>query len=314
MSAARVLQWVERAAAALVLGFLAWYLVRHWHEVAAYRWTVQWSRLALASVLVVIVYSGFVLVWRRLLGAFGGSLSVVDAHRVWYLGNLGRYVPGKLLQLAGTAYMARIKGVSPVVTIAASLASQLFVLGGGLVVAAVTLPELAGDPRIKLAGLSFAMVFALVGLTPIFGMLHRAALRLARRPELYVPIALRERAVVLVATTSLMAIFGVAFYFFVTAVTTAERDALLPLVGIHAAAYLAGYLAIFAPGGLGIREGAYALLLAIYVPASVAVAIAILARLWVTLCELAVVAVLVARYGTGDLRTSAGTAPRIIHG
>ena len=50
------------------------------------------------------------------------------------------------------------------------------------------------------------------------------------------------------------------------------------------------------------REGVYALLLAFYIPASIAVAVAILARLWLTFLELAVVAVLVARYGIADLR------------
>lgn len=315
-ASARLLRWVERGAAAAVAAFLGWFLARHWREVSAYDWTIDWPRLALATGAVILAYSGFVLVWRKLLRAFGGTLSVADSHRVWYLGNLGRYVPGKVLQLAGTAYMARAKGVSPVVTVAASLAAQVFVLGGGLVVAVVALPDVAVRvaPAVRSAGLTFAAVFVVVTLTPLFGALHRLALRMAGRRELYAPIALRVRFLVLVTTTALMTLLGVGFYLFVTATTSAPRDEMLALVGISAAGYLAGYLAVFVPGGLGVREGVYALLLAVYIPASVAVAVAILTRLWLTLCELVVVALLVARYGIADLRAPTESIPRTAHG
>lgn len=302
-----MIRWIERAAAVVVGIFLIGYLARHWQQVAGYAWTVDALRLALASACLLIAYSGFALTWRRVLAAFGGSLSVADAHRVWYLGNLGRYVPGKVLQLAGTAYLARAKGVSPVVTVGASLVAQLFVLGGGLVVAAVALPDLADEaaPALRPAGLTFAAAFVLVALTPLFGALHRFALRVARRPDLHAPIGITERLLVLAASTACMGLFGAAFYLFVTATTNAPRDAVLPLVGIATGGYLAGYLAVFVPGGLGVREGVYALLLALYIPASVAIAVAILARLWLTLLELTAVAVLVARYGTADLRAPA---------
>ena len=123
-----VLRWAERLGALLVIGFLGAYLVRNGAEVAAHPWRIEWLRLLLGTVCVLAAYSGFVLSWRRIISRFGGPLSVLDGHRIWYLGNLGRYVPGKVLQLAGTAYLARAKGVSPVLTVSASLTSQAFVL------------------------------------------------------------------------------------------------------------------------------------------------------------------------------------------
>ena len=107
----RILRWFERIAGGLVVAFLAVYLARNWSEVTAHPWRIHWMRMALATVCVLLAYSVFVLCWRRILGHLGGRLSVRDAHRVWYIGNLARYVPGKVLQLAGTAYLARAKGV-----------------------------------------------------------------------------------------------------------------------------------------------------------------------------------------------------------
>ena len=317
--ARRWLRWLERLAGVLVLGFLALYLFRNWSEVRAHPWSIDWSRLVLASLCVLAAYSGFVLCWRRILGRLGGRLSVRDAHRIWYIGNLARYVPGKVLQLAGTAYLARAKGVSPVLTVSASLISQLFVLAGGLVVAASTLPGL-GASAVDLGvtwpiGLGIAALLLLVVLSPALDLAFRFGLRALGRSEYHASVPIAERVVLLAANVVTWVVFGAGFWLFVRAVTPIEADSLLPMIGISAAGYVGGYLAVFVPGGLGVREGLYALLLTAWVPPSMAVAIAIFCRLWLTACELLPVSVLVGRYGLADLRTATpDPRPRAAHG
>lgn len=315
----RGLRWAERIAGAVVILFLAWYLFRNWSELSAHPWIVDWPRLALATFCVLVAYSGFVLCWRRILSRLGGRLSAVDAHRIWYIGNLGRYVPGKLLQLAGTAYLARAKGVSPVLSVSASLASQLFVLAAGLVVAAAALPQLkSGASGFAVPwpiGLGLAALFLGIVLTPGLDFAYRLALRLLRRSEYHEIVPTGERLILLAANLAAWAAFGTGFWLFVRAVAPIEGDTLVPMIGICAAGYVGGYLAVFVPGGLGVREGLYALLLAAYVPASMAVAIAVFCRLWLTACELLPVSVLVGRYGLADLRAdSSDPSPRPAHG
>jgi hypothetical protein len=315
----RRLRWLERLAALVVLGFLALYLVRHWSEVTAHPWTIHWPRLVLATLCVLAAYSGFVLCWRRILRHLGGRLSVRDAHRIWYIGNLARYVPGKVLQLAGTAYLARAKGVSPVLTVSASLTSQIFVLAGGLVVATATLPEVAASAAdldvLWPIGLALAALLLLVVLTPILDLAYRLVLRVLGRSEYYEIVPTGEKLVLLTANLLAWCAFGAGFWLFVRAVAPIEADTILPMIGICAAGYVGGYLAIFVPGGLGVREGIYALLLAAYVPPSIAVAIAVFCRLWLTACELLPVFLLVGRYGLADLRAGASDpSPRSVHG
>lgn len=308
----RWLRWLERAAAFVVLVFLAGYLARHWSEVTSHPWTIDWSRLALASAFVPVAYSGFVIVWRRILLRLGGRLGIVDAHRIWYLGNLGRYVPGKVLQLAGTAYLARAKGVSPVLSVSASLTAQVLVLGSGLVVAAATLPELGIPWPVGLA--AAALVLAVV-LTRALDATYRFALRVIGRSEYYQTLPAGEKLALLIVDLGAWLVLGTGFWLFVRSLAPIEAAALVPMIGICAAGYVGGYLAVFVPGGLGVREGIYALLLGAYVSPSVAVAIAVFARLWLTACELVPVALLVARYGLSDLRSGAtDPRPRPAHG
>jgi uncharacterized membrane protein YbhN (UPF0104 family) len=314
----RILRWLERIAGALVVLFLAVYLARNWSEVTAHPWRIDWTRMVLATAGVLVAYSAFVLCWRRILGHLGGRLSVRDAHRVWYIGNLARYVPGKVLQLAGTAYLARAKGVSPVLTVSASLTSQLFVLAAGLVIAATTLPDVAaaaGREEVRPIGFAVAALLLLFLLTPALDLAYRLVLRAIGRGEYHQRVPIGERIVLLAANLAAWLAFGVGFWLFVRAVAPIGADTLVPMIGISAAGYVGGYLAVFVPGGLGVREGLYALLLAAYVPPTMALTIAIACRLWLTACELLPVSLLVARYGLADLRAGGSEpAPGTAHG
>jgi uncharacterized membrane protein YbhN (UPF0104 family) len=50
-------------------------------------------------------------------------------------------------------------------------------------------------------------------------------------------------------------------------------------------------IALFAPGGLGIREGVLVYLLSDLIPGSVAVILSVLTRIWMTVIEIALIGV-----------------------
>ncbi|HWC05813.1 MAG TPA: lysylphosphatidylglycerol synthase domain-containing protein [Gemmatimonadota bacterium] len=299
------LRAVEWALALVVLAAIARYLVREWDRLASRPWEVDWATLALGSGLVVLAYSGFVLLWRHLVSRLGGRLTAADAHRVWYFGNLARYVPGKVLQLAGTAYLARAKGVSSVLTVGSVVVAQLFVIVAGLVLTLLALPGPAFPlPGGSAASLAVAGGLALLLLTPLFDRAHRFGLRLANRSDAYVGVPLTSRIGLLLGYLAAWIVFGLGFALFARAVADPAPGSTTTLMGICTAGYLAGWAAVFVPGGLGVREGVYALLLAEVLPGPVAAAVAILSRLWLTAIELLVAILLALRYGVTDLRVS----------
>ncbi len=311
----RLLEW---AIGLLVLAAIARYLAREWDRLASRPWDVDWVLLALASAFVVVAYSGFVLLWRRLVSRLGGHLSMVDAHRVWYFGNLARYVPGKVLQLAGTVYIARAKGLRPILTMGSMIVAQLFVIAAGVALTLVALP--AGSLQVTggvTIGLVVAGVLMILLLTPLFDIFYRLALRLARRGEAHVQVPVGTRLGLLTGYLFAWIAFGLGFGLFVRAVADPAPGSLPTLIGISAAGYLAGWVAVFVPGGLGVREGVYALLLAEVLPGPVAAAAAILSRVWLTAVEVIVAGGLALRYGVRDLRAStvsASESPRNLHG
>jgi hypothetical protein len=73
-------------------------------------------------------------------------------------------------------------------------------------------------------------------------------------------------------------------------------------VGGFAGAYFLGYAALFAPAGVGVREGALSLWLAPWLGGAAAAVLAVMARLWMTVGEIIPVIGIGVREGLGRLR------------
>ncbi len=82
---------------------------------------------------------------------------------------------------------------------------------------------------------------------------------------------------------------GVGFYLFIDSIFAVPARDLLFVSGALAISSTAGLIAVFAPGGLGIREGVLVYLLSHIMPGGVAVVLSILTRLWMTLIEVGLI-------------------------
>jgi glycosyltransferase 2 family protein len=216
--------------------------------------------------------------------------------RIVMVANVGRYLPGKVWPLAGLAVLSRRVGIPASTGAAAGILVQAFSLAGALVVAAPALrivggegegTGLSGSDGVGVLLAAGFLLAALVGLASLPRISHgslRILYRIAGRPPDEAPRpgpAFGPRWVLL--HVALWVGYGVAFALFLAGlgfhVPTSEA------VPAFTAAYLLGYVAFFAPAGIGIREG---FLIALLHPSlgSAAAAVAVLARLWMTAVEL----------------------------
>lgn len=284
------------------------------------RWQVRWSVLAASCGLLAAGYGLSSLLWGRMVRALGGPpLAPATTLRVFMVANLGRYVPGKVLQIAGLAYLARREGVPPTVATAAAILGQGVALLGATVVG---LGAFFGpDPRWRTLGwIGLGVVAVFVALTSLPGptrILERAWLRLAGRklpdgpdpanaldpedpggtlPALGGGFGLRWT----VAYALNWGLYAAAFWLLFLSL---EGWATFLQVGpAFAAAYVAGYIAVFAPAGVGVREASLVAFLAPVLAPEPALALAVVARLWTTAVELVPAAALAA----GQLRRQGG--------
>ncbi|MFO7260060.1 MAG: hypothetical protein DIU52_002825 [bacterium] len=253
-------------------------------------WRPAAAPLVLSSVLLLAVYLAHALLWRAVMADLGvGRPAVRTTIRLYFLASLGRYVPGKVWQVAGLAVLASRAGLPPVGATAAALFGQLAFLVSGAVFLAVAMPTGRG---------AVAGVAALLGVIASLWLLRCAAgqrlaeaLR-ARVPRLGTVVDLvtgvrpGHAARWGVAYGLTWILLGGAFVLFVISFYPDAGGHLRYVAGTVAASYLGGYIAVFAPAGIGVREGLMGVLLADVMPAPAALVVSLASRLWFTAVEL----------------------------
>jgi hypothetical protein len=90
------------------------------------------------------------------------------------------------------------------------------------------------------------------------------------------------------STTASWLLYGLAFALFAHGISPRATGNATSYIAVYTGSYLAGYLALFAPGGVGIREAALVIAMPRFGLASAADAavIAIASRLWLTILEI----------------------------
>lgn len=273
----------------VAFGFLFATAARNWQDLQAYDWEIDPLLLALSIVAHVAVLAWGVLVWSRVVRCFPRSnVTVPMLMRIWFLSSAAKYIPGKIWQFVAAAQLSRDAGLPASLMLTSLVIHTGFAVLAAGAVAAATLPA-------NLMGLGAIpqWIPILVAVAIAIALAHPAVLRFGVG---LIPRALHRDVVaweaswldgirLLTLSIASWIFYGGAFYLFVTALTPLEPGVMIPLTGVNALSFLAGYLVLLAPAGLGIREAAMTVLLSPFVPTGVAAVIAILSRLWTIAAE-----------------------------
>ena len=249
-------------------------------------WKPNWALIVASLVLLTGVYLTHCMLWRSIAGRLGGIWPGARATlRIYFVSSLGRYIPGKLWQIAGMAMLAQQAGISPIAATAASVAAQIAFMSAGLVYLALTLPQW-GNGGVVIGG-----AVILVGAVAVFltrrWWRKKLGQKIGDALALIETIRWQDAVRWWIAYAITWVLLGTAFVMFVRAFTPLDHEQLILVAGTVAASYLAGYVFIFSMAGLGIREGVmFGLLSHHVVPAAGAIVISALSRLWFTSAEL----------------------------
>ncbi|MCP4965860.1 MAG: flippase-like domain-containing protein [bacterium] len=240
----------------------------------------QPALLAVAFLLGLLGMTGIGLAWRTSLAVLGFKLDVLNSLRGYFVGQLGKYVPGGIWAIMGRGEWARSRGVP-----AAIAYSSVFLSMGSAYLAAVLLAA----TLVPLSGLlgadgdtRFALVLLLLPLG--FGLLHprvvRAGLDLLRRVTgrdlaITIPSWRSSSAVVLQQLPSWLLIGLVSVT--VASAFGGGGDA-VNLISATAISWVVGFLVLPVPGGIGVRESVF-VALATSLPGGIAATVAVVARL-----------------------------------
>lgn len=282
----RTARWVF---ALVAVALATWAVAARWSEVteAVVRLSPGWLLLALAATVANAALAG--LMWDAVLRDLGTRLPLPVAARVFFVGQLGKYVPGSVWPMVVQAELASDHGVPRRRTAAATVASLLLAIASALLVVLATLPFV---PDVLPAGFGWAPLLVL----PLAVLLH---------PRVLVPVidrALRavgreplDRRTTLAGTLRgtgwavlswcCAGVQVAALAIPLGAPATARTLALA--AGGYALAWAVGFVVVVAPAGAGAREVALAAVLSTVLGAGAVVVVVLVSRVLFTLTDLA---------------------------
>ena len=282
-----ILRTTQVAVVALVLFFIGRSVAALWPEMAALEWRLSPVPLAGAFLAGIGCQVLLVVGWRLSLSLVGADITWQGAATSQVLGQLAKYVPGKILTLVGKAYLASRAGVPESRAVLAMFVEATAQVTTALAVGSAYVTVVRPSHR------EFVPVAALVVLVGC-GLLHPALLPrliravLARVGREAPPFDYRLSGLVpLVACyLAFWAVTGVGLRLLGSGLGL--RIPLLALTAAYAVSWAAGFLSLIFPGGLGIREYALSQLLGPAAEAGAAMSIALASRGWILAVELLV--------------------------
>ncbi|HEU4676466.1 MAG TPA: lysylphosphatidylglycerol synthase transmembrane domain-containing protein [Motilibacteraceae bacterium] len=273
----RLLTW---GLLALVVAGFAVALGGRWGEVARELGRLDVGALVASLVLAVVAVACSGAAWARVLADLGSPVPARPAARLFFVSQLGKYVPGSVWPVVVQMRLGRALGVPRTRTALA------FVITVGLSIVVGGLVGLAGLPALARHGASavpwLVAVAAGVGVVVLHPRVLNGALslalRLLRRPPLEQPLPGRGIGAVTLWLLAFWVAAGLHIWVLAVDLGAPAGRSLPAAVGGFALAFCAGVLVVLLPAGAGVREVALTAALGTVLPAGAAVAIALVSR------------------------------------
>jgi len=290
-----VLKWIIAFAIFVFLGKMVW---DNWNQMKDVPFTLQPFPFILSTFIFAFSYFIQIWAWYIITLKLDIALPIGETLQSWFYSQLGKYLPGKVWLLLSRFYFYESKGMARKrISVALYLEMAAVIVAAGLIFLAALIlfkemvPFYSGGPFWCLVLAFILLAFIFLHPKVLQGILNWILIQLKREPVL---LSISYSNIVWILFVCIVAwmIGGIGFYLFVDAVYPVAPQYILFLTGALAISSTLGLIAIFAPSGLGVREGALVYLLSFMMAAPVAVIISILTRLWMTLIEIGLIGVI----------------------
>ena len=218
-------------------------------------WLAVAAALYLAGLLFPAIF------WRLLLRALGQRPRPLATLRAYYVGQLARYVPGKVVGLAMRARLLTGPGVGMGVAVLTVVYESLTTLAAGVLLGMLLFAfPISVDTAFGWRALALLGAVGVLLLPGVFNRLAERTTRPFRRPDAppFPPVRNRTLVVGLAITGCGWLVQGGALWAVVESLAPgawpASAEVWCRCAAYTGLAYAAGYLVFAAPGGLGVRD------------------------------------------------------------
>jgi uncharacterized membrane protein YbhN (UPF0104 family) len=273
---------------------LAYALAKSWRDVEVALARVNWPGFILAQLLLFLVMPLMASIsWltvRRLTDVIG----LYKAVRLYFISQLPKYLPGGIWAFPGRMVAYQRVGVERTKAVVSVFREVTALFLGGAAIALLGLAgglPASGDLRLLLGiGAAGSILVLLLTQTPWFWRLLSSIpiLRSSSLPILEISaadISLSWLPSAFLMSCLFWLALGVGFRYLVMAISPGVSISWIGASSAFAFAWCVGFVFVFVPAGLGVREAVLAFLLSRFLSEGDALAVALLARPWWMIAE-----------------------------
>ena len=284
----KYMKWAKRIFLILVLLFLIRYFYKNFDDYKNLDLKINWPVFGVAVLLYFVYKITLASLWHYLTMLTDCSIKWSKAVTAYLYSILGKYIPGKVFMLLARipAYEEEGKSIAKV-TVCFFLENICTLLGAAF----LFLLSLFFFPNDLLKQYQWGAVLLVAA---FFVCIHPKVINFflsyvekwLKKDNLRIPITYGQMLKVVGLFVCNWIIAGLGFYMLSSSIYPLPWSQFLYAAGIFGVSCIIGILAIFAPSGIGVREGIMVMGLSLVMPSEYAVIISIVSRLWMSVSEL----------------------------
>jgi len=220
---------------------------------------------------------------------------MIDAIKIKATAEFGKYIPGKLWGYGWLLIMYSQQAKDKKRIIYSSYLEIICSVLGAILLFLLSLifidNILLNQYKLFIFGLCIIFCFSIHPKLLVF--ITNFVLKLLKKELFKIEITFTDVLTIVSLYSLNWFLFGFSFYLFINSFYSISINSFFYVLDSFILSSLAGFIALFAPAGLGVREGVLILAFKQIMPASIAGIISVASRLWLTLGEIFVFVILI---------------------
>ncbi|MDP8218132.1 MAG: lysylphosphatidylglycerol synthase domain-containing protein [Candidatus Theseobacter exili] len=279
----RVFSYVLSVIILAILGFL---LFSEWQKIKHYEFILRYRFFFLAFIFSVLNIFFLSVVWNFMLKLLckETKLSVWEAFDIFFLSWIARYIPGKIISVAGKVYLGGLKGMNKRILSLVSVFELFLSLGAHILLGIVSVSIFFDkiSYMYPIAFISLVGVGIIIVHPEILSFIINRILKTMNQSPIEKDKFFRYKfSILFVLLYCLVHLLKViAFMCLAAAIIPINYNQGFIIMASFILAGIIAKLTIIMPGGLGVREGVLAGLLRFSFPTPIAILLSIVSRMW----------------------------------
>ena len=246
----------------IIFYFLISSLIKNWQKIPFESLRFDIFSLIISFICLFITFLIFVQGWRSIIQEFGQKVSFRKAFWIMSSSQMAKYVPGGIWFALGRVYLGRSEKLKAEITaLSVVIETGLTFLVGIL----LFFFSLGLSNRGIIVNFLFVIpiffLFLLALYPPVLNRLMNIGLRFVKRPAIDIKISYLHLLKLSIFFLGLWVAQIIGYYFLINSIMPIPFSRIFSLAAAYTLSWMAGFIVVIAPGGLGVREGMMSILL-----------------------------------------------------